>query len=597
MEPSPDQTRTVSRASVFVCLSLLTVPWFFRPGAFSVWDANEAFYVQTPREMVESGNWLIPTFNGHPRLNKPPLSYWVVAPWYRWFGFDPAWERRTMAAAAVGCLVLVYAVACRLWRDRRAALLAAAILGATFRFQTLGRRLLIDTLLLWWACLFLWCFLRWEESRRPLWAAAAGAAVGFGILTKGPVIGLPVSACVLWLLLAKRLRSIRRSDVVAFSVPAVLIGLSWFACLAWSYGRQPVLDFFLKENVGRYASMEFGPRRPIWYYVPVFVADAFPWSLLFLAALPAVVRYSRPSRGTLGSHHRGTGLLVVWVAVIFVFFSLSLNKQEYYIAPLYPAVAVLLGGILVSRESGFPRTARLSALLLAVVLSAAAVVIVRFDLSGRLWIPWAFLAAGTAACLRGRWGRTAAFLNAGFLSAALLLPEVVEPWRPVKPLAEQIQRLAPATGRDDWVAGYFRFTAPSLRVYLDRPVLELFEPEEAAAALTSDRPVFLLAEARDLETLQWLCGPRAICVAARRPRPVLQARALRQALERRDPQHLFREVLLVTNFRPPPDGADGGRLSSLGRRHSRASRAQYPAGGLSRPIESCIVRPLLNMRP
>lgn len=561
MEPSPDRTRTVSRASVVVCLSLLTVPWFFRPGAFSVWDANEAFYVQTPREMVESGNWLIPTFNGHPRLNKPPLSYWVVAPWYRWFGFDLAWERRTMAAAAVGCLVLVYAVACRLWRDRRAALLAAAILGATFRFQTLGRRLLIDTLLLWWACLFLWCFLRWEESRRPIWAAAAGAAVGFGILTKGPVIGLPVLACVLWLLFAKRLRSTRRSDVVAFCIPAVLIGTSWFACLAWSQGWQPVLDFFMEENLGRFASVEFGPRRPAWYYVPVFVADAFPWSLLFLASLPVAFRHSRENRSKTEPYsRRWMGLLVVWTVVIFLFFSLSLNKQEYYIAPLYPAVAVLLGGILVSGGNRFPRTARVSALVLTVFLLVAAAGIVRFQLPGRLWIPWVLLAGSAAGSFRGRWGWTAALLNAGFLSAALLLPEVVEPWRPVKPLAEQIQQLAPATGRDDWVAGYFRFTAPSLRVYLDRPILELFEPEEAAAALTSDRPVFLLAEAGDLHTLQRLCGSRTICVAARRPRLTLQASSGWTALKHGDLRLMVREVLLITNVCRPalPDIAHGG---------------------------------------
>jgi 4-amino-4-deoxy-L-arabinose transferase-like glycosyltransferase len=67
-------------------LALAILPYFVGLGASSVWDANEAFYVETPREMIERGDYVSPTFNYEPRLNKPVLSYWVVAAFYRAFG-------------------------------------------------------------------------------------------------------------------------------------------------------------------------------------------------------------------------------------------------------------------------------------------------------------------------------------------------------------------------------------------------------------------------------------------------------------------------------------------------------------------------------
>ena len=62
-----------------VLLFLALCPYFVDLGGSSIWDANEAFYVETPREMIERGDYVFPTFNYEPRVNKPVLSYWIVA--------------------------------------------------------------------------------------------------------------------------------------------------------------------------------------------------------------------------------------------------------------------------------------------------------------------------------------------------------------------------------------------------------------------------------------------------------------------------------------------------------------------------------------
>ena len=72
----------------------------------SIWDANEAFYVETPREMLEANDFVNPTFNYLPRFNKPVLSYWIVAAFYQLFGVSVAVQRYAIALGALAALGL-----------------------------------------------------------------------------------------------------------------------------------------------------------------------------------------------------------------------------------------------------------------------------------------------------------------------------------------------------------------------------------------------------------------------------------------------------------------------------------------------------------
>src|ERR671913_2597174 len=78
--------------------------FFVDLGGSAIWDANEAFYVETPREMIERGDYVFPTFNYEPRVNKPVLSYWIVVGFYKLFGVSVAVQRIPIA---IGGLLLV----------------------------------------------------------------------------------------------------------------------------------------------------------------------------------------------------------------------------------------------------------------------------------------------------------------------------------------------------------------------------------------------------------------------------------------------------------------------------------------------------------
>ena len=96
------KTRLLAGVLLLASLSL----FFVDLGGSSIWDANEAFYVETPREMIERGDFVVPFFNYEPRLNKPVLSYWIVAGLYQAFGVSIAVQRFGIAIGAVliiGC--------------------------------------------------------------------------------------------------------------------------------------------------------------------------------------------------------------------------------------------------------------------------------------------------------------------------------------------------------------------------------------------------------------------------------------------------------------------------------------------------------------
>ena len=99
------------------------------------------------------------------------------------------------------------------------------------------------------------------------------------------------------------------------------------------------MEFFLSDNLGRFVSVDFGPQRGPFYYVGVFLGDFFPWSFFFPAAVIWSLRRKKDSGGEEETDHHWM-LLSLWMGTYFLLFSLSHNKQEYYILPLYPAAAL-----------------------------------------------------------------------------------------------------------------------------------------------------------------------------------------------------------------------------------------------------------------
>src|SRR4029453_5721830 len=106
--PNP---QSAIRILQWLLLFLAICPYFINLGRSSIWDANEAFYVETPREMMERGDYIYPMFNYEPRVNKPVLSYWIVAGFYRAFGVSVGVQRVPIALGAVTMIGIAFVLA------------------------------------------------------------------------------------------------------------------------------------------------------------------------------------------------------------------------------------------------------------------------------------------------------------------------------------------------------------------------------------------------------------------------------------------------------------------------------------------------------
>jgi 4-amino-4-deoxy-L-arabinose transferase-like glycosyltransferase len=523
-------------------LILLALPFFVALDDSSVWDSNEAFYAQTPREMLQRGDWLVPYFNGQPRLNKPPLSYWVVAPFYRMFSASLFWERLVMALLAYGCVLAVFANG-RILYNHQVALWAAGIFATSFRFLILARRLLIDTLLLfcllWAIAYFLW----WMKSQRKSHFLLSAVFFGLAFLSKGPVAFLPILFLGLYLFLNGRLGQLAQAPWAMGGAIYLFLCSFWFFLLGFHSGWEPVVGFFLEENVSRFTSLEMGPRRGLFYYVGVFLGDFFPWSFFFLAAVLGSLGWKKPK-----SEH--ALLLGLWMASYFLIFSLSYNKQEYYILPLYPAAALWIAHYF---HQGLPSRLLVALVgVISLVLGGALLVMAEVLFGGLLiWIPLLFLPVFLGGLLKGRYSVAIAGLALFYASSFLLYLGPWEEYKPVHHLARTISEGITEAGPGVEVeVGYYKLAVPSLAFYLNRPILELSDPKKAADLLESDRTVYLIVSSQDYQELKD-ASRRPLRIVEARPKLYTTARTLIEGFQRGSSDNLrenwIRPVYLITN--------------------------------------------------
>ena len=517
-----------------VILAALALPYFINLGASSIWDGSEAFYAETPREMLVSGDWLSPYFNFEPRVNKPPLTYWAVAVSYKIFGVNEFAVRLPGALAALGVMLFSWGAAWSFYGPR-AALFAAAVAATTPRVFILERRLPIDILLLFFLTGTLFFLLRASVKNNAVYWRCAFVFAALGFMTKGPIAAIiPAGAFLAWMLYAGKFRLFPVIRLFEGAAIFLCITLPWYVLSYHARGWEYIAPFFLRDNLGRFASESFGPSRGFFYYIPVWFSDFFPWSFIGPAALYSEIRsFGRTFRERLSDV--SFGLPFFWCALIFLLFSFSKNKQEYYIAPMYPAAAILIAGLLNKLDklvkldkpdqpdvqhaaSGGFRLWRwiygflaFPMFLLAFVLPYILDILMPSINAAMRLGPSLILIAGVTLTLRsivrkkfhGTFASLVFSLWIIFFSGALIYVPVLEDFRPIKRFCSIIENMtrADAYENKEIEIGYFGAysSSPSMTFYLKR---RIFEEEDRLSMLQrfqSDHRVFCILDSRDYD--------------------------------------------------------------------------------------------------
>jgi 4-amino-4-deoxy-L-arabinose transferase-like glycosyltransferase len=544
---------------LIVLLAAAVIPYFVKLDDASIWDANEAFYVETPREMIESGDWSNPSFNYEPRFNKPVLSYWIVAALYQVFGVSVGVERAAIAAAAMIMLIAVWFMARAASIKPLAPLLATLGLAAGPRFFMFSRRIFVDMAVTAMMTLTLLFFVLAERypSRRRLFLVLMYVSVGLGVLTKGPVAAvIPFLVFIAYLAVHRELGRLRDMMIPVGTLIALAIAVPWYVALYQQHGWTYITEFFIGENFDRFTGRIGDRTRGPLFYLPVLLSDTLPWSL----CLPAVVW---AWRADWRQRHESAALrirtlLLLWIVIIVVFFSLSQTKQDLYIFPIVAAVAVLggdwLARVLAARDQTSDAWLKGTLTILGivmVVLGGAVLYLFGGDrtlyaingapaaamvaMAGGLFIsilPWRrrYVAA---VC-----GVLVVLIAFNWILAVRSLPDF-ERYKPVVPLSRIIeQRAAP----DDVVA-HVQVALPSMVYYLRRHI-ETLDRETLTEQLRSDRRVFAVLPADRYDAYKGDFGVPT-CVVGGHQTADMRLRAM---LDRQTPS----EVLVITNRCPAP---------------------------------------------
>jgi len=358
--------------------ALLAVAWFTTIQVRPMLDPDEGRYAEIPREMLASGDFVTPRFNDLKYFEKPPLQYWATAGVYALFGLTEWTSRAWSVGLAFACLPLVFAWVRRLYGDD-AALTAVAALGVSPFFIVIGHLNLLDAAFTFWLTAAVLAFTLAQiappgapEERR--WMLAAWALAALAVLSKGIVVGvLAGSALVLYTLLERDAQVWRRLHWGAGLALFALITVPWFLLVSLRNPSFPGF-FFVHEHFTRFLTTVHQRVEPWWYFLPLLLLAVLPWLVPLVRAAraawsdpglsPAVVE--APVAGT---RFRPRRFLLIYAAVVFLFFSASGSKLAPYILPIVPVLAALTGAYL--KDPGrLARHAACAAAPLVVVVAA-----------------------------------------------------------------------------------------------------------------------------------------------------------------------------------------------------------------------------------
>ena len=320
-----------------------------------LFEPDEGRYAQIPREMLERGDWIVPTLQGQPYLDKPPLFYWLVMGCYQLFGFHP-WVARLVPALAVqGTILATYLFGRRL-AGERTAFWGALLLTLMSGFAGMGRILVLDGLLTFWVTLSVFsgfCAVDGPRLRRGWWLVTALTA-GLGVLTKGP-IALILLLPPLWLhrRLTATAASITPRAWLLFAAVVLLITLPWYVAVSLQV-PDFAGHFLLVHNFQRFVE-PFDHERPVWFFLPILLGGLLPATFLLV---PFVRFLLSEKEDDAGKRCPFLGYLFLTAGWCVLFFSLSGCKLPTYILPAFPPLALAFGLFLAQTSWGSARWVR-----------------------------------------------------------------------------------------------------------------------------------------------------------------------------------------------------------------------------------------------
>ena len=316
-------------------LSITVFMFYFALSGYGLLNNNEGLYAQIAREMFESGRYIIPTLNGVPYLEKPPLLYWLMAGAFHLFGVSEGAARLVPATAGMLTALGMSAFVTHL-RGQRTGLYTLIILSTSVGFVAFSRNIFFDGLFTSFLTGALLCLYLWVQKQKTSWLYGVYVFAAAALMTKGLI------ALVLLGLVWSVYYFCAPKDHLSYWSPLNLKGMALFLMLAAPWHICASLQnadfawfYFINEHVLRFLGKRVPQdyySGPVYYYTYRLLIYFIPWVFFF----PRCFYKGGRAPTSLGT------FLLVWFGVMFAFFSLSQAKANYYLVVVMPALSAFL---------------------------------------------------------------------------------------------------------------------------------------------------------------------------------------------------------------------------------------------------------------
>ena len=336
------QSSALNPGKILLLVLLYGLLWFGTLNYRHLIPSDEGRYAEMAREMLVTGDWITPRYNGYKYFEKPPLQIWATAAAFQAFGIGD-WQARLWTALTGFLTILCIGFTGARIYNARAGWLGALVLASSPMWVIAGHFNSLDmglsAFLVAALCSLLFAQSSENKTLSRNWMWACWACMALATLSKGVIgIAIPAMVFVVYSISAWDWKIWKRLYLISGIALYLAITAPWFALVA---KRNPEFleFFFIHEHLQRFTQDDHSRTGPIYYFIPLLLIGFLPW----IAQIPSSIAQAwRERRG----YFSPSWLLVCWFLVILGFFSISHSKLPGYIIPIFPALAMLVGNCL-----------------------------------------------------------------------------------------------------------------------------------------------------------------------------------------------------------------------------------------------------------
>lgn len=329
----------LSPSKILLLALIYALLWFGTLNYRHLIPSDEGRYAEMAREMLVTGDWVTPRYNGYKYFEKPPLQVWATALAFKAFGIGD-WQARLWTALTGFLTIIAVGLTSAKLYGSRAGFLSATVLASSPMWIISGHMNSLDmglsAFLVAALCSLLLAQSSQSKSSTRHWMWLCWTFMALATLSKGLIGGaIPAMVLIAYSFTNWDWKIWKRLHIVSGMLLFLVITAPWFLLVAQ---RNPEFleFFFIHEHLQRFTQNAHSRTGPVYYFIPLLVVGFLPWVMQLSGAF-------RKAWRTRCRDFSSSWLLACWSAVIFAFFSASHSKLPGYIIPIFPALAMLVG--------------------------------------------------------------------------------------------------------------------------------------------------------------------------------------------------------------------------------------------------------------